>query len=139
MVNILDRDLSTINDAKGFVTVLTAIIFVVTVTAILMVVLSLSYQDSYASHSNASGIINPEETFSDTIIVTATVGESLGVKNLSNDFGRIVYLIYGNFRKGFTVISNETNTEVFRYNNMPGDGIQVDLDNSNDYKIVPKY
>jgi len=139
MASLLDRDVAEINDNKGFVTFITAVFFVVTITALLMVILSLAYSDSYASSSNVSGIADPEYTFAGTILVTASVEESLGVKTLSNDFGRIVYLIYGNFRKGFAVISNETDADVYRYDIMPGDGVQVDLDNSENYKIVPNY
>ncbi len=113
--------------------------FIVIISVFLGMLMVFSYESSLAKDALSEvGPILP----SVTVGITAIVEESLGSKLLNTGFGKAIYQVFGNFKKGFAILNNENGERVYQYSNIPGDGIQVEVDyksGNNKYQIVPNF
>lgn len=123
---------------KDHGTIWAAHIFVVVVSVLIAVIVLFSYHSSLANGS-VSETASGAPAANGQVGVSATVEDFLGTRLFDSGFGKAVYQVYGNISKGFAIINSESGERVYNYTSMPGDGVQIEVNNKNNYTVTPNY
>lgn len=62
-----------------------------------------------------------------TIVVSAEVLDSLGIKLVEAGLHAGHWTVFGNNNKGFSVFDASTGRTIYNFNSMPGDGVMVEI------------